>query len=488
MRVMQPLRCCFRAVFLLALVRGFAAGVISPAPGNFALDGAIDEWKGIPPHRTLKFGGDRRGSETIWIAQKRDGLVVAGQILGPGPEFAKTAAELLTKLRVEIWLSVVEPFDLPELPYDTTRCERPDLVPEQKKICLGWLQDQPLYRERLQRQFARMWRIAPAAAQESYALPAYDALSDIQRYKALPFFPRPAQVPISRFRTASAQEMSFEIAIPFSLFPPADHLNLESLQIAVNISSEFTGDLPGGEQIRESLPSVTLSPSIRSRITPCDQPLLGRAINGGDVEAFFFPTDTLLIDKVFFLNNPQKGDAWNPIPEPTEISPTGFQDTFTTQELGKGEYLCGPFMSYRRGDVVRHFPFQLRPPQDEVSHSVVSPFPVKKLADGTRLIRYGPDQSWSPLWRRSYIVYSMRIYAITPALEAEEVLHLGVWSDALAGYGIEISDDWRTVTEFRQKDGPWTSESFCLSGHTYRSCARNSNSRPPKEPLQDSNQ
>jgi hypothetical protein len=76
----------------------------------------------------------------------------------------------------------------------------------------------------------------------------------------------------------------------------------------------------------------------------------------------------------------------------------------------------------------------------------------------------------------------MHVFALTPSLQVQEALSLSAWSDGVPGYEIEISDDWRTVQEFRQGiSGLWISETYCLTGHVYRSCAKDSNSPPPRK-------
>ena len=42
----------------------------------------------------------------------------------------------------------------------------------------------------------------------------------------------------------------------------------------------------------------------------------------------------------------------------------------------------------------------------------------------------------------------MKIYALTPSLQAYEALSMGAMLDLPIGYEIDISDDWRTVKEF----------------------------------------
>jgi hypothetical protein len=88
------------------------------------------------------------------------------------------------------------------------------------------------------------------------------------------------------------------------------------------------------------------------------------------------------------------------------------------------------------------------------------------------------------------VYYSLRIYALTPGLNMLEALTRNANTSRDLGYAIEISDDWRTVTEyrFRPATDSWNSLKFCLTGRTYRSCGENSKSPPPKHPLLDPNQ
>ena len=461
------------------------AAVLTPVPGNFVLDGEIGEWKGIPPAKQLQYTGSTDEADFLWLGRSRKGLVIAGLVRNNRWKFAANTSELAINGRLEVWLSAVESFELPEIKYNQEACAVAD-KPEEKNTCMQWIQVQTEFREKLQKQATRIWRIAPQAAEEAYALPAYDGFTEAQR-KALKFS-RPAGLPLREFRTSSDGALTFEILIPWELFPPADRLSLERVRLAVDIKSGYEGDPPDGETVRGHLPLFMVSPPITTRITTCEQPLLGKNMQGEDVPALYFLRPSLEIDQAFFFENPEIPYD-SPLPAKGDVSPIASYQTFSAQELDKGEFLCEPFMSYRKGQVVRNFPFRLEPPGDEESMTGLAPFPVKRQADGTRLILYGPDLSRGPLWRKAFVVYSMRIYALTPSLMAYEALSIGARSDAAPGYEIELAEDWRTVTEFRQDlSGKWTAEKFCLSGHTYRSCGKNPESRPPRKRVLTSDQ
>jgi hypothetical protein len=392
------------------------AAVITPVPGNFVLDGDIGEWKGIPP--TLRASAEH---DALWYGTSRNGLVLAGLVRDSRWKFARNTAELVNDRRLEIWLTAVEPFELPTIKYDDEACTNEARgVEEVEKACLQWVQKQTEFRELLQRQFTRMWRVAPAAVDEAYALPAYDLLTEPQRVALR--FSRPAGLPLSKFHTNADGSLTFEILIPWEIFPPANRLSLDGLRLAVNNKSYLMGAPPAGEDVRDSLPVHQLSPPITTHITTCGQPLLGRNLHGDDEPAFYFLSHSLGIDKVFFFENPE-GPYDPPLPEKSDISPRASYQIFFTQELAKGEFLCGPFMSYRMGQIVRKFPFRLAPEQDQVSWAPLGRLPVRRLSDGTRLIRYGPEQSSGPLVAQgilSLLDEDLRSHTIVAGLRSAE--------------------------------------------------------------------
>lgn len=333
------------------------AAVITPVPGDFVLDGSIGEWNGIPPTKQIRYSGDTSESDSLWLGRSPRGLVIAGLIRNNRWKFAKSTSELASEGRLEVWLSAVEAFNLPEIKYGEHVCAAAQ-KPEEKSACMRWIEVQTEYRAKLQKQATRMWRIAPQAAEEAYALPAYDGLTESQR-NALRF-PRPAGLPLREFRTGSDGAVTFEILIPWELFPPADRLSLERLRLAFDLKSSYEGSPPDGESARAALPLFAVTPPIATRITTCGQPLLGKNMEGEDESAFYFLNSSLEIDEVFFFENP--GEPYDtPLPKDRDISPIASYQTFSAQELDKGEFLCEPFMSYRKGEIVRNFPFRLEP-------------------------------------------------------------------------------------------------------------------------------
>ncbi len=453
------------------------ATVIGPVPGNLVLDGSIDEWKGMPP----VFGSQDRFS--LWLGRSRDGLVVAGAIRDTDFKFAKNASELERRGRVEIWLSVAQPFELPPLLYNDEGC--PGESDEAKRTaCLEWVKQQTAFREQIPKLFTRMWRIAPGVAEEAYVTPVYDALTDKQSH-AMRFL-RPFGLPEGKFKTAADGTVSFEILIPWNLFPPADRLSIEQLRFQVDLSNSWggrpsfsTGSYDNNEP---DLPIVGVMPPITSRIGPCGQPLFGYTIGGKQVPAFYFLAPAGLDAGRVFVFDRDEQPYMPDIPAADLVDPITREVMLFSQPLAKDELLCGPFMSYRKRGLIRQLGLWIGPTPGEVSVDPIGVFPVKRLADGTRLIRIGPIRSFYALSNKASPVWSMRIFSLTPSLEARDALSIGAWMYNVTGFEIEMSDDWQRVTGFYQmegNDGRWTSETFCLEGTTYRSCAKNPNSQPP---------
>ena len=477
-------------LWLFLILSMFAANgeAITPVPRGFVFDGAIGEWIGQAP---IKMFWSRSGSDTIyriWIAQSARGLVLSGNFNSAEMQFANDESELERLGRLELWVSVSDPPVFPPLTYTEDACTRgaygfkpPDAI--KTTDCLNWIKAQYAFRDQIKKLFTRMWRISPQAKTEAYALPAWDGLTGEQQ-RGLGF-PRPDGLPECKFRTASDATTSFEILVPWNLLPPATRLSLETIQLRLDIlgpdslGSSENGRFPRQRGEEGPLPILALSPPIVNRITPCGQPLIGRDRAGEDIPAFYFPAASLVSDGVYIFESPE----WpylSDYPSEKDVSPIAAYSHFVSQEIGQGEILCGPFMSYRKGNLVKHFSFRLETSKQH-SHKPIKQFPVKLLPDGTRLIRYGPDIASGALWTKAFVTFNLKIFALTPALDAREALSLGAWSRDLPGYEIEISDDWRVVKEFHQNlEGKWTSETFCLTGTIYRSCGKQDPSPEPK--------
>jgi hypothetical protein len=355
-----------RAALFLLVAPPLIAATIPVATRSFVLDGSIAEWRPLP-----SFGQSSDGNP-IWIAQSSEGLIIAG----------RTAAR---SARVIIRLAIAESPTFPEIPYDADACAANSEGDEKRKsACMAWIVRQEAYRKLLLKQFRRVWQITPESAAETWALPAWTAMTSDEQ-EALQFA-APSGVPRRKFRTETGGATTFEILVPWNLFPPANALRIDHLGLDVTVG-ENPSDAPS------DLPTVSLSRPIDTRITECAQPL--------KEDAYYFLTSSHVVKKTFIFSNHEERDP-EPTPADDEVSPEARYFAHFTQKLGPDESICGPQMSYRKGPVRKQYPFRLGPGDGEESNSPFD-FPVHRLADGTWLIRYGPDETIYPLSRKAHL-------------------------------------------------------------------------------------
>ncbi len=438
-------------------------------PPGYVLDGSVREWEKTPPITNM---GVEARDVVAWAGRSPDGLVVAGRTpLGPTPDFpSDPPADSVT-----ISLALVRPFSLPEIEFSDELC-RGMQEARDRAACHQWRQEQIRYRGLLRKQFARVWKLVPGAGAEEHALPAFDELDATQR--GVLRLPRPAGVPESRFQKSASGIMEFEVLIRWELLPPADQLTPDQLRLGVETGAYQNFEQDKEDPLRTDLESFTLWPRVTTQVTACGQPLFARDAHGRDTPLFYFLRRSHQIDRAFFFENFE----YSRFPRPGSVSPYTREVEFFSQPLGPGEYLCGPFLSYRKGAVVKAYPYRLEPPGDMVSVTGKPPrrLPVHRQADGTRLIRYGPDVTISARATRSITVNLLVMYALTPSGELHEALTVGAWSDGVQGYGLDVSKDGRTVKEYRQDfEGKWSARTYCLAVVEYKECGKEAPSAPP---------
>jgi hypothetical protein len=488
---------CFRTLamtvaVLLILVTAAWSQVIGSVPQNFKLDGLIGEWD----KDASSFSRDKtNGRNPAWIARSSGGLIFAGSSRFPFLGPARDAEELSTKGRLEIWLSLSDEIEMPPIgwygdePQTEEACVSGSGGAEPvKQACLEWLRHQSEYREKLRGLFTRMWRIAPNITEEAHANLIYASLTDAQRKELAQL--KPNGQPLAKFSLDQfGHEFTFEVLVPWEAFPPGDRLHLERIKLALNIIEGdeilVTTHPASADVSRPGLRSFALVPPVVTQFTPCDYPLTGRS--GEPVFCFLGPL--LTVRGAFTLANELPCCGAISMPPSDALSPRIVPVEYFVQTLAPGEFLCGSPLVYRNGSAVKRFPFEIGP---GAGFSALGPaprtLPVFRLPNGTRLIKDGP--SWS-LRQQSYTMCAacpwakLAIFALKPSGEIKKALTLGgrVGDIGLEEYDIEMSADWRTVTEFRNNSEKWTSRRFCLNGDTYQSCGQDSNSPPPKHGL-----
>jgi hypothetical protein len=178
------------------------------------------------------------------------------------------------------------------------------------------------------------------------------------------------------------------------------------------------------------------------------------------------------------------------LPQPEWISPYLQSLDPSVQKLAPDEYLCSPPLTYKRGNVIRRFPLHLGPgPHYNAAKPIPPDRPIRRLPNGNRLIKDGP---WWSYIEQSHSMCAgcpfatLTIFSLTSGGDLIEALKMGarVGENGVFDYNIEMSADWRTVTQFVYNGiDEWTAQKFCLTGDKYESCGEVRPSPPPKNGL-----
>src|SRR5260370_7377328 len=215
-----------------------------------SIDGSINEYASAPPDIVLTPQGEGARKGRLWIRNIGKGLLIAGDIEGGPPDFPRDKDSLLAKDHVEIWLTAgVNPV-LPPIGWshqfgentladgadscaddlDGTGISR-DSSPEGLRKCREWAAKQQKYRRYFQRLFLRQWLLAPDYAVESFAAPAYEEIaSRFASKEEIPAALKPRGNP-KFWYSPSAKGYTFQVLIPYEIFPPLPSLDLPALPL-----------------------------------------------------------------------------------------------------------------------------------------------------------------------------------------------------------------------------------------------------------------
>jgi hypothetical protein len=467
----------YLAAWLNILASVGVAQIISRVPPNFKFDGAIDDW--------TKHGGRT-------IGQDDQGLVVSGASLFSSLGPASTAYELATKGRLELWMSGDDTIEMPPIswlagPMTERSCAEPPFdTGDKQQHCLQWFDQQPAHRQRVLSLFTRMWRIAPGLAEEVYATRIFDSMSDAEKKSVAPL--KPSGEPVAKFAFDKfKQRFTFEIRIPWEAFPPSARLHQERVRFALNVveGERFSALLkgPGDQSLDEpNFQSYALSPAVVAHFTPCEYPL---ATTRGE-PIFYLVNQSMFVKSAFVLRSPSPGRFTTEPPRSDVFAPLAIPIEHFVQKLGADEFLCSPPLSYRRGSVTKQLDLQLAPGEDFYDlKPPMTTLPVIRLPNGTRLLKNGPTSAFrmqSHTQCGGCPVTTLQMFSLSPVGELKQVLSLGERVGGLEaqGYEIEVSRDWKTVTEFRLVQAKWTSKKFCFNGISYLGCGEKQGVAPPK--------
>ncbi|MFB3906176.1 MAG: hypothetical protein ACE15E_22245 [Acidobacteriota bacterium] len=277
------------------------------------------------------------------------------------------------------------------------------------------------------------------------------------------------------------------VYVRWSDFPPASSLTLSNLRLAVEFfdgtggRSSTAPGLKAGDPMTFNELKFEKPPSFK--ISSCESPLAGvdryRKMRPG----WYFPTDDGTVADVFILANEAGGYRYHP---ENSLSPFPHWTRHVSKELGKGDRICGPLLTFLTGAQT----FKSDHWIEEASLSSLD------LGDDLYLLKWGPRvgslssfgtgaDGASPTIRVD-VFHLNRRTGIAPALSARLLVDLGRVVDG----DIQFSPDWKTVTIYQAQESPgagreaWTSQQYCLSGMKYKECKETSPSEAPPEPRQ----
>lgn len=491
-----------------------------PQMQSSGLQGSIADFRSMPPDITLIPHGESARNGHLWIRNLGYALVIAGEVDGDSPDFPKNQNWILSKDHVEVWLAAVTDVPMPvigwgnqykenEFPKGQDSCAdfgrqpgSPDLPEARQKKCRDWVATQQRYRPVFKRLFTRQWLLTDYYSVESYAAPAFEAItrdfaSDQPQYsEEVPATLKPqgkVQMWVGRqWVSHDRPAYTFQIEIPYLSFPPLPTLVLRDLRLMVDVFSpappgKKMGPFSTSAPLRvygkpETFNWIRLDPVRAFQMTPCDIGLTGTDKHREDHSGWFIPhasESTGWQSDAFVLVNESHGYDDGP----DGLSPVVRRIHNFWHGIDTGEWVCGPDLTYRKGETTKRL-------GETVGEEG---FDAKRISDGTLLIKSGP---------RSYGINSMgqcgacprvdmRIFSVDKDFKLSEALNLsGIIDTNGQSEDFSLTGDWSKVTQFEEEaendkgePGAWSSTTWCLGDAEYRKCEQKQNVEPPDPPL-----
>jgi hypothetical protein len=479
------------------------------------IGGSINEYTSAPPDIILTPPGEGARRGRLWIRNIGKGLLIAGDIEGGPPDFPRDKDSLLAKDHVEIWLTAgVDPV-LPPIGWghqfgentlpdgadscaddlDETDISR-DPSPDAQRKCREWAAKQEKYRRYFQRLFLRQWLLAPDYAVESFAAPAYEEIAS--RFASKEEIPAALKLRGNPkfWYSPSAKGYTFQVLIPYGIFPPLPSLDLRDLRLLVDVFSAapagkkmgaFSGSSPARVWAKpETFNTLRIDPPRVFHMTPCNLPLNGTDIYGNVHNAWFIPQEEQKGEyesDAFLIVNGAGGYRY----EPGGLSPVTRPVHDFWISVSPGEWICGPQLTHKKGNERAAFAQRVDAEGLATHH----------LPDGDLLVKVGPSASYSEFGSGQCggcPYTNLTIYRLTADNKIYEALKLG---DVIAGPGpgpqdqdFTVSPDWSQVNEYDQEQdddkgnpGSWSSTTYCLKDSHYEKCGEKSDVVPPNPRL-----
>jgi hypothetical protein len=233
----------------------------------------------------------------------------------------------------------------------------------------------------------------------------------------------------------------------------------------------------------ETFNLLRFDPPYRFHLTPCDPPLAGKHKDGDTRGAWFVPKN----DQDFEFES----DSFIPIndgagyqDEPDALSPVAGPVHYFWHEIANSEWVCGPHLSYRKGERAQLFDVDLD--QDG--------FDAHRLPGGDLLIKVGPrvylsesNGQCGACPRTELRIFRLRADGkISDALRLDDIVDNGMG----ASQDFTVSPDWSRVVRYDRgnddeqgKPGTWSSTTWCLGESEYNQCSHKNNVEPPDPPV-----
>ena len=472
--------------------------------------------EGVPDGVSLIPNGAGARTGRVWIGNTGESIRIVGEVDGGPPDWPKGKDSILSKDHVEVWLAGNADVDLPPPVWSARFSGGARSADQCKDVasgsspgedhaqdCRDWFETQEKdYRPLFQKLFVRQWLLANGVSEESYATPAYAAVSEKYKPDGLAALKPHGDVQFRWQARAGKPGYLFEIDIPYSAFPPLNTPQTAEMHLMVDVFGPApAGKKEGGfsttSSVRaygnpESFNTLKFNPPLRFEITPCGSKPEAKITEFSPAyPEWFIPsasprgyeTDAFLLE-----------DWGGPNGDPPDVSPSIRLVHNFWRSLGPSEWVCGPNLSYRNGSIVRNFgmDISLFDANRDVSVSEDG-FDARKEPDGTVLIKVGPR-----VWNAGSMTQcgacartDFKIFALDKNLSLITILELDdvVDSPHLDSQDFTVSPDWSQVVEYNQTDDPasgdqkWSSVTYCLASGFYTECGRKDDVKPPDPPV-----
>jgi hypothetical protein len=476
---------------------------VPPAPAHFQFDGQTGEWRDRPSTFTLRPPDARSPDGRMWLGTADTGLVIAGHIPGQAPRWPATVGEMAAGDHLEVWLADGDTLVLPPVGWGNQfrdamlasidDCASPSLAENADTgfvaTCRTWFAGQERYRRTFRRLFVRQWQLAPEAAGETFATPAFDAFDEALRQQLAPL--RPAGVPTMRAATNPAESgYEFEIVVPWSGFPPLRSLDVTRLRVMVDVFRPGAGGRRYGSfsstaagrrwgDVR-TFNLTRLTAPRRYTVSVCGYPLQAYRARTAHyfgyshvrvpdtLPSYFLPTQSRDVTTVLGLENEARGYAYTPEGHSPIVTPT----TYFARPLGDGAVLCGPPLRYtgRSGTMIVD------------SLTLDRAVEVRALPAGSYLLRNGP-RAMTSFYGSGQCGgcprFGFTMLRLDPGEAVGSILEIFEVADpGLSDVDMAVSAGWDSVHVFRSattdyETFTWRETTYCLDGsaRAYAVCA-----------------